>query len=162
MSSTPRRRLAAVRARVRSPRDALLLGRMIGWALVVPALKRLLPLPRLVRLAARPRPAAPAQHDVEQVTAFARWIYRRGLLTRDANCLERSLVSYRFLTEAGAGPRLVVGFAKADGGVVGHAWVVVGEEPVNDSWAAVSEYVPTIEFGPDGGERRLEPRAPQA
>ena len=159
--SRRRSRLAATRSRLRTPRDVLLLARMIGWALVVPALKRLLPLPRLVRLAARPGAAPPAQHDVDRVAAFARWIYRRRLLTRDANCLERSLVSYRFLTEAGADPRLVVGFAKADGGVVGHAWVVVGEEPVNDSWTAVSDYVPTIEFGPDGDERRLEPRPPQ-
>jgi hypothetical protein len=148
-------RFRAARSRVRTPADAWLLVRMLAWAATLPLLKRVLPLPQLVRLtASRPRRSGGLESGKrEQLAAFARWIYGQGVFTRDPNCLERSLVAYRFLTRAGADPRLMVGLAKAREGIVGHAWVVVDGRPLNDSPVVLEEFVPVIEFGADGSRR---------
>jgi hypothetical protein len=151
-----RSRYQAARSRIRTPADAWLLVRMIVWAATLPLLKRVLPLPRLVRLAAsRPRTGRMESDQREQLAAFARWIYRHGVFTRDPNCLERSLVAYRFLTRAGAEPRLMVGLAKAREGIVGHAWVIVDGRPLNDSPVVLQGFVPVVEFGADGTRREL-------
>jgi hypothetical protein len=49
------------------------------------------------------------------------------------NCLERSLVAYRFLGRAGASPQLVIGVARDERGVRGHAWVTVDGRPIGES-----------------------------
>jgi hypothetical protein len=151
-------RFRAARSRVRTPADAWLVVRMLAWAAALPLLKRVLPLPRLVRLAAsRPRTDGLESGKREQLAAFARWIYGQGVFTRDPNCLERSLVAYRFLTRAGAEPRLMVGLAKAREGIVGHAWVVVDGRPLNDSPVVLEGFVPVVEFGADGTRRETRP-----
>ena len=67
------------------------------------------------------------------------------------NCLERSLVSYRFLSHAGAEPELAFGVAKdRDDPVRGHAWVVLDGEPVHDSVAALERFERLGAFGREG------------
>ena len=141
------RRARALREVVATPADVALLVRMLGWAAALPVLKRVVPLPRLVRLCS-------AEPDVEgrrlererQVATLARWISRPSRL-RDENCLERSLVTFRFLSELDADPVLFVGVRKTEEGVVGHAWVTVDGEPVHDSPASVVEFTPLVAFG---------------
>jgi hypothetical protein len=116
-----------------SPREVWLLLRMAGWAPLLPILKFALPLPRLVRLlAAKPRRS---DRDVEaerRIARLAAVVYRsRGVGVRD-NCLERSLVAYRFLGRANAHPELVVGMRTDEGGVIGHVWVTVDGKAVHD------------------------------
>ena len=131
-----------------SPRDTWLLVRMFAWSLVLPALKFLLPLPRLVRLAASPRTRARDARAEHAVAEHAARVYRRR---RDDNCLERSLVTYRYLGRAGAEPRLVVGVRGVDR--FGHVWVTTDGAPVHDAPAFVAELEPLLEF--DAGGTRV-------
>src|SRR5206468_7627974 len=105
------RRARALRAGIRSPADVWLAARILAWRAVLPLLKWLLPLPKLVRLmwAGRERERQPA-HE-RRVVYLARKLSGPGGDGRLDNCLERSLVTYRYLSAAGAEPELVVGMA---------------------------------------------------
>jgi hypothetical protein len=106
---------------------------MAGWRLVLPLLKRRLPLPRLVRLmwlGERARPVTPEREA--RIANLARIVYRSEHVSRRGNCLERSLVLYRYLSAAGADPHLVVGMRGGEAAVRGHAWVTVRGEPVEE------------------------------
>ena len=62
-------------------------------------------------------------------------------------CLERSLLAYRFLSGAGADPRLLIGIRVGGGSVIGHAWVVVDGEPLFEQGADFETF---FAFGRDG------------
>ena len=82
-----------------------------------------------------------------QVATLTRWIYRlRPLAWRD-NCLECSLLAYRYLSRSGAEPRLVIAVGLDDDGVAGHVWVTVDGEPVNESPAGLQVFSPVVTFG---------------
>ena len=67
------------------------------------------------------------------------------------NCLERGLVTYRYLSALNAEPVLVVGVSReSDRGVKGHAWVSVDGRPVGETAAEVAEFVRFMEFGTKG------------
>ena len=158
MSRSPRqtvrqaRRVArVVRSSVSSPGDVFELVSMAAWATLLPILKRLLPLPKLARLVWTP----PRTHrrDLEnerRVAALARRLYRSRLVTRDDNCLERSLLTYRFLSRLNADPRLVAGVRRGEEGVLGHVWVTLDGEPVGESRITLGEYAPIAVFGAGG------------
>jgi hypothetical protein len=134
---------------LRSPAGAWLLARMLAWRLALPLLKRLLPLPRLVRLAARGGRTSftPAQ----VVSASHRLFGTRA--PESSDCLERSLLTYRFLGQAGAAPELVCGLQRAGDGVVGHAWVVVAGAPVDEAPDALAAYAAVVAFDSTGALR---------
>jgi hypothetical protein len=119
--------------------------RMFAWALVLPVLKFALPLPRLVRLAASPRGRARSGERERAVAEHAARVYRRR---RDDNCLERSLVTYRYLGRAGADPRLVVGMRASDR--FGHVWVTTDGTAVHDAPPFLSQLEPLFEFDAAG------------
>jgi hypothetical protein len=137
---------------VTSPRDAWLLARMLGWSLLLPVLKRTVPLSRLVALL-----QLDAQVDrrdpqwEEQLSAMSDWVFRsRPRRSRD-NCLDRSLVTYRYLGRAGAEPTIVVGVAKsATDAITGHVWVTVDGEPVHDDIAGLANFVALTAFNAHG------------
>lgn len=144
---------SALRTSVTSPSDAWLLARMTAWAPSLPLLKRTLPLPRLVSLmdARSRRPT----RDLElegRIARMARLLYRGRPGTFRDNCLERSLLTYRFLGRAGADPELVVAVRKGEEGVRGHVWVTVEGRPVHEEPADLAPYVPVMSFR--GGEVR--------
>lgn len=140
-------RLRAVPTVIRTPADIALAVRMFAWSLVLPVLKHALPLPRLARLMWSERAGERRPKQEAQVATLARWIYRlRPLAWRD-NCLERSLLVYRYLSRSGAEPRLVVAVGLDDEGVAGHVWVTVDGEPVNDSRAGLQVFSPVVTFG---------------
>ena len=127
--------------------DAGLLIRAMTWRLLLPLLKRLVPLRVLVRFAA-------ADHRRTGRTAMpsvVRLMDEGGRLVLSKNCLERSLVLYRFLSEAGAGPSLIMGVSPTDCRVAGHTWVELDGEPVRD--ASARQFTPIIVFGPTGEAR---------
>ena len=140
----------ALAAILRSPADLRLAARMLGWALVLPLLKCVVPLPRLAKLV---RPAAPARpRDAareRRVVELAHHYYGR-LSHPGTACLQRSLLVYRFLAEAGADPRLAVGLRKQQGEVVGHAWVTVGGELVGEPAESLRDFAPIFEAGGGG------------
>ena len=148
-------RMRVIRGCVRSPGDAWLATRMAAWRLAVPLLKWLVPLPRLARLMwAAGRHAERDRAREERIVALAEALCGpHGGRILD-NCLERSLVSYRFLSQAGAEPELVFGVAKAaNDPVPGHAWIRVDGEPVHDSLAALERFQELGVFGPSGALR---------
>jgi hypothetical protein len=147
---TVRRRAARLRNVVRRPSDAALFVRMLGWAAALPVLKRRMSLPRLVETA---RPAARTDARPETVIALARWVYRLPGL-RD-NCLEKSLLTYRYLPEANSSYRLVLGVRPNEAaGAPGHAWLTIDGAPVHDAPETLADLVPILVFD---GEGRRQP-----
>jgi Transglutaminase-like superfamily len=133
---------------LRSPAGALLLARMLAWRLALPLLKRALPLPRLARLAAggprRELPFTPAQ-----VVSLSHRLFG-ARAAESSDCLERSLLTYRFLLRTGAAAELVCGVRRADGAVVGHAWVAVAGAPVDEPPEALAGYATLVAFDASG------------
>jgi hypothetical protein len=137
----------ALRSCVSSPADAWLLARMTTWAPSLPVLKRVLPLPRLVALMAKEPRRSPRDPELERrIVRMARLVYRGRRGTFRDNCLERSLVTYRFLGRAGADPELVVAMSKGEDGLHGHVWVTVEGLPVHENPADLEAYLPVMRF----------------
>jgi hypothetical protein len=65
------------------------------------------------------------------------------------NCLERSLILYRYLARAGARPRLVVGMAKPDK-YLGHVWVTVDGHPLLETSETLRDFREITAFGDQG------------
>jgi hypothetical protein len=146
-----RRRGRLVLSLLASPVDAALVLRMAGWRLLLPLLKRRLPLPRLVRvmwLGERARPVTPEREA--RIAALARVVYRSDHASRRGNCLGRSLVLYRYLSEAGADPYLVVGMRGGEAAVRGHAWVTVRGVPVEEPPHSLEGLTQVVSFRGDG------------
>ena len=145
----------AARACITSPADAWLAARMAAWALVLPLLKRAIPLPRLVQMMVAPPPPAAGggvPRDLareRRVVALSRLLYA-PLVRADIGCLQRSLLAYRFLGAAGARPSLLVGVRREAGEVHGHAWVTVDGEPAGEPAEWVGLFSPVLVFGSEG------------
>ncbi len=100
------RRLRSLGELLASPADVWLTARTVAWIATLPLLKRVVPFKRLVRLMwlngnGRARQRAREQHVVTLV--------RRITRQSGGNCLERSLILYRFLSRINTDPQLVVG-----------------------------------------------------
>ena len=155
-----RRRIRRLGGVIQGPSDIWLGMRMVAWSAVLPALKHLVPLHVLTRLMWPRRQSATRAGRASTVTFLAGRIYRvRPFLRRD-NCLERSLLAYRFLAREGARPRLVLGAKRSDGEIRGHAWVTVDGRPIMDGHHGLEQFTQLVEFGERGsrsvraGERR--------
>jgi transglutaminase superfamily protein len=129
------------------PGDAWLLVRMAAWAAVLPVLKHVMRLDTLARLMWRDR-SRTGRVDREKVLAFSR-LLARPVAPGEGTCYERGLLVYRFLSQRGADPRLVVGVKNVDDAVTGHAWVMVDGTAVGES-ETVDEFVPVVAYGRDG------------
>lgn len=130
-----------------SAKTAWLMMRMAAWSLALPVLKRLLPLPKLVRLMSRESSVQRSNENERTIARSARRIYR---LRQHGSCLERSLTAYRYLSGASANPLLVVGVGRDDRDVIGHAWVLIDGQPLYESSAALESFVPVVAFASDG------------
>ncbi|MGH3050965.1 MAG: lasso peptide biosynthesis B2 protein, partial [Gaiellaceae bacterium] len=107
-----------------------LAARMMAWSFALPVLKRMVPLPKLARLMSASRSVARDTIRERQAIVWARRVDRLRPRRFRGNCLERSLLAYRFLGMTGSNPRLVVGFESGARGIAGHAWVVVDGTPL--------------------------------
>jgi hypothetical protein len=136
---------------IRSPGDAWLVARMTAWAIALRVLKRVVPLARLTRAMWRDSSSRKSPHGVEEIVALVRRACRLARLRRQTNCLERSLIGYRYLAAANASPRLVTGVRRVGQEVHGHAWVEVDGQPVLET-REIGTFVPLVAFG-KGGER---------
>jgi hypothetical protein len=144
--------LARVADRLSSPSDFLLAARMVGWAVVLPAVKHVVPLRTLVRIVQRSGDGGARSPEREdQIVTLARWSCRLTRWPGAGNCLERGLLAYRFLGAVNANPRLVVGIARSDrGDVSGHAWVLVDGKPAGEAEDAVADFTRVVTFRADG------------
>jgi hypothetical protein len=133
----------------RSPADLRTALRFWRGAREVRHLKHRMSIADLVaRFVGRPSGVAPA--GAPRLVDLA-WLVGRA--TRGGghgNCLERSLVLYRGLGEAGYRPELWFGLRAAGSGREGHVWVVLDGAPAGDDPAAVSAYVPVMVFDASG------------
>ena len=150
-----RRRLRVLAACIEGPADLWLAIRMMGWRLSLPALKWAFPLPRLVRLMwwSGERDAPSAEHN-ERIATLAQALAGPADRRRLDNCLERSLLLYRFLSSAGAEPELVVGFAPGSDLVRGHAWVTLDGREVYGEQNGLDEFHTALRFGHGGAITR--------
>jgi hypothetical protein len=146
---------AAVRMTVASPRTAWLMVQMLAWKAALSLLKHIVGLPKLVGFVEPQPPPALDRRERGRVEYAVR---RLGRVLGGGDCLERSLVTYRFLVRAGARPRLIIGFDRENGRVAGHAWVTVDDEPVVESREALARYVAVAAFSPPA-EPRSSPSA---
>jgi len=151
-----RERLAKARTQVTGPSDVWLVARMCAWCCVLRMLKRLASLPWLVRLV-KQAPRRPRDRRLEQkVVVLARWTCRFTKWSDTGPCLERALVTFRYLTALGADPVLVVGMApglQAPESVRGHAWVTVDGEPVDDTAESLAGFEQVVAYSSDGHQR---------
>lgn len=146
-----RRAWRALRSCVASPADVWLLARLAAWAPALPLLKRVIPFRRLVRfMAAKPAKRARDPELERRIVRMARLVYRGRAGTFRDNCLERSLVAYRYLGRAGARPELRAGFRREGEEVRGHVWVLLDGRPVHETPEELSGYGEVTVFGPDG------------
>ena len=145
-------KLRRLHGAIESPADAWLACRMAAWALALPVLKRVVRLETLARLMWADRGRTAARRDVAKIAQVSRLLARRRPPQSYDRCYERSLLAYRFLSQRGADPRLVVALRKGDlGGMAGHAWVTVGGRPVDEP-DLHEDYEPLVVFG-RGGKR---------
>jgi len=125
--------------------------RMIGWRLALPLLKRRLPLPRLVGLMWEGDPAADLSAErCRRIAELTTVVFRSDHRDRPGNCLDRSLVAYRYLSAEGAEPELLVGLRRGDGLLKGHAWVTVKGMPVEESPEPLEHFSRVVSFHGDG------------
>jgi hypothetical protein len=125
--------------------------RIVGWSLLLPLAKSVVSLPRLTMLMrANPRAIVRDPEQEQAVASLTAWVFKtRPPGSRD-NCLERALVTYRYLSRAGAHPQLVMGVAGTGKPVHGHAWVTVDGLPVHDSPSQLAQFRPILRFESDG------------
>ena len=153
-AARPRRavgRLRRAAATIESPADAALAVRMLGWALVLPVLKTVAPLRTLVRVMSTGGGRRARYTEAERrIGSLARFSHRAAGAGRRDNCLERSLIAYRYLCAANADPVLVVGARDGPSGVEGHVWITVDGEPMQDNGEEIRQYAPVTAFDADG------------
>jgi hypothetical protein len=151
MSPDPRSfrgRLRTLRKHVRSPSDALLAVRLLGWRLALAVLKRTVPIETLVRLMATP--GGRSTRDTRRIVELVNWLYAPRRNRELGNCLDRSLVLYRFLSRNEPGTRLVLGMRRGSSELEGHAWVIAGDRAIGATPANAGGFVPLATFAADG------------
>jgi hypothetical protein len=115
----------------RDPAEVLLLARMAGWVLLLSALFKLLPLPRVLRLvAATPRPRS-RRYAPERLAQLLDLLLGLNLFAFTPTCWKRAPVLRRYLALFGVETRIVFGVRKAGGDLLaGHAWLERDGQPV--------------------------------
>jgi Transglutaminase-like superfamily len=157
MSADPRSfrgRIRTLRKHVRSPSDALLVLRLLGWRLALAVLKRTIPIATLVRLMATP--GGHSSRDTRRIVELVDWIYGPRRNRELGNCLDRSLVLYRFLSRSEPGTRLALGMRHGSSELEGHAWVIAGNRAFGATPPSGDDFVTLATFAADG--RRVEAR----
>jgi hypothetical protein len=133
----------------KNPSDIWLLLRIASWALILPVLKRLIPLKSLAKFMWVPAKKEGTAEQERKIATLVRWLYK--FIFPQNTCLERSLLLYRFLSRNNSDPRLVTGMRRADDhSWKGHAWILMGGKPFGESEASVEDFQTFAIFGPGG------------
>lgn len=133
----------------RYPRQWWLLGRMLGWYGLLHLLRLSVKTEKLIRTAA-PSPGIHSTTAPADIIRYLGWItvMSTRLPGPTSNCLVQALVGYRFLSQTGTVPDLIIGF----NGPQGHAWLEMDGQPV---FPLRNHYRPTLRLNPH--TQRLEP-----
>jgi hypothetical protein len=133
----------------KSPSDVWLMIRIVSWALVLPVLKRIVPLKSLAKLMWVPAKNERIAEQERKIGTLVRWLYY--FIIPQKTCLERSLLLYRFLSRNNSDPRLVTGMRRTeDQSWKGHAWILVGGKPFEEPEASVEDFQTFAIFGAGG------------
>jgi Transglutaminase-like superfamily len=135
--------------------NLLLALRMLAWRLILRPLKVFVPLSRLVPLVCRPRTRARRPAREARILSFADRLCRGRLAS--GTCLERSLLAYRFLSEAGADPRLVIAVRRENDSFRWHAWVTRDGQPILERAESLKAYIPVVVFDDQGNIQGTDP-----
>jgi hypothetical protein len=150
---------ARLREVLGSPAGLLLLVRLLAWAAALPILKRTRSVTRLVALMT-PATSQRSNARIERnAITLSRWIYRAPIVPD--NCLERSLLAYRYLVRDKREHRLYLGIRADEGGYPGHAWLTVDGVPVHEPDKSLEAYVPLVVFDGNGKVVSTSARAPR-
>jgi hypothetical protein len=159
VSRSLRRAVRGLALTIKTPTDGWLVARMVAWRTVLPVLKYIMPLPRLVQfIDAAPAGGRRRFDREERIAQLAKLVFNGS--RSDDECLELSLVTYRYLAMSGARPRLVIGIRKNGRPAGGHAWVTVDGAPVHDSPARLGEFESLLTFA--SGARQYASEVPDA
>ena len=123
-----------------------LFARALAWRLLLPVLKTAVPVKVLARWMDRSHRLLPSSAAAARVAAVERLLAEGGRLVVSNNCLERSLLAYRLLSETGAEMSLVMGVRREGAAVAGHAWIELNRRPLAD--ATAGSYDPIVRFEP--------------
>jgi Transglutaminase-like superfamily len=151
---------AAVQFRKRRmppPQDLGLLLQILALIAVLPALLRLLSMPRILRLLT-PAPRLRVGMDgafARKAAYYTDALLRRRVWLLQPNCLRRSLVLYHLLRRSGLAVQVCLGVRSApagsglQGGLEGHAWLVYEGKPFLEHHAGLVErYTVSYRFPP--------------
>lgn len=122
--------------------------RMVVWRLLVTTLKHGLGITRLVAFAGGV-PAGSAAGwlpERERIVELAALVCRPRLLRSSDNCLDRSLLAYRYLIAAGVRSSLVIGLGRSEDVVLGHAWLTIDGRRVGDSHGPLGPFTEILRF----------------
>ena len=145
--ATAKRRTRRVAGLLIPPGDLWLALRMAAWRLVLPALKRRMPLPKLIHLMWREAPAEPAGPAREaRVVDVAAMVFRSEHPYRYGNGLERSLVLCRYLCPRRGPIPSFVGMRRGENELEGHAWVVARGHAVGETPESLEGYGRVVGF----------------
>jgi hypothetical protein len=128
--------------------------RLLAWRMALPVLKRTVPIATLVPVMAHP--AGRSTQDTRRIVELVDWIYAPRRNEDPGNCLDRSLVLYRFLSPNEPGTRLVLGMRRGSSEIEGHAWVMAGDRAFGRTPASGGGFETLATFAADG--RRVEAR----
>jgi hypothetical protein len=129
-------------------RSGILLFRLTALYILFGVMKHVLHVTALARWAwhsADPRYRADPHRWARAALRVSTW-FKFG----DRNCLQRSLLLYRVLSQAGADPVLVIAFSRTGQRVQGHALVSVDGKLVHESADGLPPFEPVLRFGPGG------------
>ena len=124
---------------------------MLAWRVVLPLLKRRVPLARLARKMSRKPGSGIWADPADRVPDYVRRLYRPSV-GRATRASASSGASSRIVSCPEPVPTPGSWSASARGmrAVIGHAWVVVDGEPLFESEASLGEYESFFSFGRDG------------
>lgn len=136
--------------------DLPLVTCMFFWSLIVPLLKKVLPIEVLTRLMWTDTRRTAERRNEDFVVRLSRKLTTdRPFLRRD-NCLDRSLIAYRFLSRLGADPKIFLGIKENEGKIEGHAWVLVNGHPIHDEPRRLTDFVVLAAFGNQGRSLQIK------
>lgn len=150
-----RRRLRRLVQILKTPSDFWLILRVSSWALILPLLKRTIPLKTLARVLWNSSERSRNFSQELKIAKIVQWIYAFAY-SKDKSCLQRSLLLYRYLSMNNSGPQLITGMKRdADKTWKGHAWILVDGKPFADFESNASEFQPLVAFEKEGAMRKL-------
>jgi len=141
---------------LKTPSDIWLIIRMTGWALVLPVLKRLIPLNQLTKFMwSLPKTKFRDPIQEKKIATIIRWLYIFAF-SKEKSCLQRSLILYRFLSLHHADPQMITGMRRGSGkDWKGHAWVVVDGKDFAELNPDVGDFKPLLSFGVHGNMKKI-------